>query len=76
MSHIIMKQTLSGYAIANHHTDRTATEGRNKRGRGDVTGRTRRQIVIYKHETPRRKGKKQRAERIKNEIDYERKEGA
>jgi hypothetical protein len=47
-----------------------------KGGGGDVTGRKRRQIVIYKHEKPPRKGKKQRAERIKNEIDYERKEGA
>jgi hypothetical protein len=36
----------------------------------------RRQTVIYKHEYPPRKGKKQRSERIKNAIDDEKKEGA
>jgi hypothetical protein len=44
--------------------------------KGAVTGRTRRQIVICRHENPPRKGTKQRTERIKKEIVDERKEGA
>jgi hypothetical protein len=42
-------------------------------GEGIETGRTRSQTVIYKHENILRKGKKQRTERIKNEIQDEHK---
>jgi hypothetical protein len=67
---------VSGNAVPNHHTDRIPTEERYKWREGTVTGRKRRQIVIYRNDNPPKEEKETKSWRIKNEADDERKEGA